>query len=224
MATWNELFLNKENIQTIPQIEIYKFIKKSEGAFEERPLKIWDQCCGGGRHVILTAQMGHMAYGSDVSENGISHLSGWLKEENLNARLKIADMTNNPWPDEKFHGVTCWNALHHNVISNIRKAVDIIYDNTIENGMFIANLMSTKSGSFGKGEEIEKNTFIPRQGIDGCSMHHYFDEAEIRDVFKEWNILILAEQLMNYIETEPEFYRTNPFPWTKWQLLVQKGG
>jgi len=69
---------------------------------------------------------------------------------------------------------------------------------------------------------IEKNTFIPHQGFDGCSMHHYFDEQEIRDVFKQWKIIILAEKLVNYIETEPEFYKTNPFPYTKWQLLVQK--
>lgn len=206
----------------LPQLEVYKFIKKLEGIFNQQPLKIWDQCCGGGRHVIITAKIGHQAYGSDVSENGILHLSDWLKNENLNAELKISDMTNNPWQGEKFHGVICWDALHHNVIGNIKKAVEIIYENTIENGMFIANLISTKSDGFGKGDEIEKNTFIPNEGFDGCLMHHYFDEQEIRDVFKKWNIIILAEKVVNYIETEPEFYKTNPFPYTKWQLLVQK--
>lgn len=37
MADWNELFLNNKNINLIPQLEVYKFIKKIEGIFAVRP-------------------------------------------------------------------------------------------------------------------------------------------------------------------------------------------
>ena len=73
MATWNELFMDEKFIAALPQPEVYKFVKVLEGIFTDRPLSIWDFCCGAGRHTVLISQMGHNAYGSDISENGIKH-------------------------------------------------------------------------------------------------------------------------------------------------------
>ncbi|ADN35218.1 hypothetical protein Mpet_0444 [Methanolacinia petrolearia DSM 11571] len=42
MATWNELFLDDKYIETLPQPEVYKFIKMLEGAFPDETLSIWD--------------------------------------------------------------------------------------------------------------------------------------------------------------------------------------
>lgn len=59
MADWNELFLDNKNINVILQQEVYKFIKKIEGIFTERPLSIWDLCCGAERHTVLASKMGN---------------------------------------------------------------------------------------------------------------------------------------------------------------------
>ena len=61
MPSWNELFLDKKNILDFPQNEVHKFLKKimdefginSEGYESLKNLKIWDQCCGAGRHEIF---------------------------------------------------------------------------------------------------------------------------------------------------------------------------
>jgi len=82
--------------------------------------------------------------------------------------------------------------------------------------------MSTKSGSFGKGTEIEPGTFVNDSGLEAGVPHHYFDEAGIRELFAGWRFLILSEQVNTYIETEAGFYKTNPFPYTKWNIIVQK--
>lgn len=222
MADWNELFLDNKNINIIPQQEVYKFIKKIEGIFTERPLLIWDLCCGAGRHTILVSKMGHSIYGSDVSVNGINHTRKWLRSENLKAELAVSDMTVFPWNNLKFHGVICWDALHHNNIANIKKAVDIIYDNMIDGGMFMLTLLSTKGGAYGKGVKIEKNTFVRDDGEEAGVPHHYFDEAEIRDLFRRWKIVYLIEQISDYIEVEPNYYETNPFSYTKWEIIVEK--
>lgn len=222
MANWNELFLNKKYINTIPQQEVYKFIKKLEGIFTERPLLIWDLCCGAGRHTVLISKMGHNVYGSDISENGINHTRKWLNSEGLKAELEVSDMTVFPWDGLKFHGVICWDALHHNTIANIKKTVDIIYDNMRDRGMFMVTLLSTKGGAYGKGIEIEENTFVRDDGEEAGVPHHYFDETEIRLLFKEWKIVYLVEQISNYIEIEPNYYETNPFPYTKWGVIVKK--
>lgn len=54
------------------------------------------------------AQMGHKVYGSDVEENGIIHAKEWLRNNDLNAELKVSDMTNYPFDNIKFHGVVSW--------------------------------------------------------------------------------------------------------------------
>jgi cyclopropane fatty-acyl-phospholipid synthase-like methyltransferase len=222
MATWNELFLNEEFISALPQPEVYKFIKILEGIFTDRPLTIWDFCCGAGRHTVLISQMGHNAYGSDISENGIIHTQKWLERNELMANLKVADMTDNPFTGLNFDGAISWDALHHNTISNINKAVDVVYENLCVGGMFMVSLLSTKAGRADlRGKEIEKNTFIREDGPEAGVPHHYFDEQGIRDLFRKWKIVSLVGIDVAYIE-ENIFHSINPFPYTKWNIIVQK--
>jgi SAM-dependent methyltransferase len=222
MATWNELFLNEKFIAALPQPEVYKFVKVLEGIFPDRPLSIWDFCCGAGRHTVLISQMGHNAYGSDISENGISHTQKWLGSNGLKATLKVADMTDSLFTGMNFHGAVSWDALHHNTIDNINKAVENIYESLCEGGMFMASLLSTKSGKKElRGKEIENNTFVNENGPEAGVPHHYFDEQGIRELFKKWQIISLADVDVTYIE-ENIHYLSNPFPYTKWNVIVKK--
>jgi ubiquinone/menaquinone biosynthesis C-methylase UbiE len=221
MATWNELFLDEKFIAFLPQPEVHKFIKILERIFPERPLSIWDLCCGAGRHTVLISQMGHNAFGSDISENGIDYTQKWLNNNGLTATLKVADMTDNPFAGSSFHGAISWDALHHNTISNIKKAVSNVYENLCAGGMFMVSLLSTKGGAFHMGKEIEKNTFVDEDGIEAGVPHHFFDEQGIRDLFSKWKIVSLAEVVTTYIETEID-YLGNPFPYTKWNVIAQK--
>jgi hypothetical protein len=128
----------------------------------------------------------------------------------------------NPWKRHDFNGVFCWDALHHNTIEKIRTTVNIVHDSLTIGGLFLVSLLSTKSGHHYKGLQIEHNTYIEDDGFESGVPHHYFDEVGIRALFKDWKILILAEIEVNYIETENEFYKNNPFPYTKWNMLVMK--
>jgi 2-polyprenyl-3-methyl-5-hydroxy-6-metoxy-1,4-benzoquinol methylase len=222
MPTWNELFLDKEHIKVSPQTEIIQFIHNVKMAFPDQKTKIWDQCCGGGRHTIAASKLGCDVYSTDVAFNGISNLEKWLKIENLHAICKIADMTEMPWPADNFHGVMCWDALHHNTIENIRIAVNNIHQSLVTNGFFICTLISTKSGSATKGKEVEKNTFVDDKGNEAGVLHHYFNEEEILNLFADWKKIVLAEKIVRYLETSEQFYKTNPFAYTKWELYLQK--
>lgn len=222
MATWNELFLNEKFIAALPQPEVYKFVKIIEGVFPDRPLSIWDFCCGAGRHTVLISQMGHKVCGSDISENGINHTQKWLESNGLKASLKVADMTDNLFTGMNFHGAVSWDALHHNTIDNINKAVENVYESLCEGGMFMVTLLNTKSGRADlRGKEIEKNTFVREDGPEAGVPHHYFDEIGIRELFQKWKIVSLVDIVVNYID-ESIIYLNNPFPYTKWNVIVQK--
>lgn len=222
MATWNELFLDEKFIAALPQPEVYKFVKYLEEVFPDRPLSIWDFCCGAGRHTVLVSQMGHKAFGSDISENGINHTRKWLESKDLEATLKVADMTESLFKGMNFHGAMSWDAIHHNTLDNIKKAVDNVYDSLCDGGMFMMSLLSTSSGRVGlRGNEIEKNTFVMENGSEAGVPHHYFDEQEIREVFGKWKIVSLVEIVTTYIQSDIH-YLSNPFPYTKWNVIVKK--
>lgn len=222
MATWNELFTNEKHREMIPEPEVYKFVVSLEKLFSERPLRLWDVCCGAGRHTVLMARLGHEVYASDNAPNAIDLIREWLAEINLQAKVELADMTICPWPEVTFHGVISWNALYHNTLDNIHKAIDEIYSRLVPGGLFMGTFKSTKADLYGRGQEIEPDTFILDRGSEKGVLHHYFDEAGIRNLFKEWELISLAEQIITYIERGDNFLDYNPFPYTAWGILARK--
>jgi SAM-dependent methyltransferase len=222
MATWNELFSDEKYRFKAAESEIQRFVVLLEKLFSERPLRIWDICCGTGRHTVLIAGLGHKAYASDIALNAIQLAQEWLAQFNLKAEVQLADMTTCPWKKVNFHGVIAWNALGHNTIEKIHKSIKVINNQLVPGGWFIGTFKSTKSDSYGTGRQIEPNTFFPELVDDDEEIHHYFDEKEIRELFKNWEIISLAEQVITYVEKGENFLEYNPFRYTNWAVLAKK--
>ncbi|MGE5558601.1 MAG: class I SAM-dependent methyltransferase [Bacillota bacterium] len=224
MADWSKSFSDKKYIALIPQPEAYYFIKAMENLFGTNPLDIWDLCCGAGRHTVLISKMGHRAYGSDFSENAVEHARKWLEDEGLNAELAVAGMTEQPWGSIRFHAVIAWDALHHDTLDRIKKTVGIVYDSLTNGGAFMVSLLSTKDRAYKKGLEIEENTFIWEDGAEAGVPRHYFDESAIRSLFAKWELISLVEYAATYVQREPDYFKPNPFPDTKWGVIAKKRG
>lgn len=222
MATWNELFLSDEHIKAFPETAVMNFLVYLNKTFSEKPLWVWDLCCGGGRHTVAAASLGFRIYASDNAENGIQHTKQWLAQTGLSATCQVADMTQCPWPDQRFHGIICWDAINHNVLSAIRHTINMIQEHLVPGGFFLATLKSTKADGYGNGKEIEPQTFVPETGCEAGVPHHYFDEEGIHTLFAKWEILILTEQLMTYKERGHESVKFNPFPYTTWGILARR--
>jgi len=222
MADWNELFANEKNIERIPDSAVYRFADTLEELIEKRPLRIWDLCCGAGRHTVALARMGHKVYASDNSNNALFLTHKWLEEIDLHAVFEQSDMTVCPWPDITFHGVISWDALHHNTLDNIKKAVNEVHKFLIPGGLFLGTLKSTKADSYGLGKQIEPNTYVPDAGCEQGIPHHFFDEAAILNLFEGWEFISLAEQIMNYTQRRDNFFDCNPFSYTRWCILARK--
>jgi ubiquinone/menaquinone biosynthesis C-methylase UbiE len=222
MNSWNELFLDDKNRAKVPASEVHKFVLVLEKLFPERPLNLWDLCCGAGRHTILMAQLGHHIYASDIAPNAVELTRKWLDKVNLKATLAVEDMTICPWPEVKFHGIICWGSLPHNTLANIKKTIDMIYRQLAPGGLFLGTVKSTKADSYGQGKLVEPNTFIPDEGKEKGIVHHFTDEAEVRELFQKWELISLVEQVMTYAERGENFLEYNPFPFTNWGILAKK--
>jgi SAM-dependent methyltransferase len=222
VATWNELFERGDAIARFPAREVQDFVSLLERTFPERPLRVWDLCCGAGRHTVAIAGRGHEVFASDASERGIALTGEWLEEAGLSARTAVADMTECPWPDTTFHGVVTWDAIHHNTLTNILRAFEHARERLVEGGLFLATVKSTKADLFGEGTEIEPGTFVLESGWESGVPHHYFDEAGVREAFARWELLSLVEIRCDYRERCDDFMSVNPFRYTKWGVLARK--
>ena len=221
MTKLDTYFADESDIARIPQGEVYEFVADLEKCFSERPLRLWDLCCGAGRNTIALARLGHEVYASDGSRKGIDLTRQWVTDAGLSAKTAIAEMTVCPWKDISFHGVVSWDSLHHNTIDNITKAVEEVRRHLVPKGMFMANVMSVKSmGHHSTGREIEPHTFV-NDGHEAGIPHHFFDEDELRHLLDAWEILVLAEQVVTYKERSEETPRINPFSYTFWGFVAR---
>ena len=224
MDKWDNYFADEGDIARIPQIEVYEFIADLEKHFSERPLRIWDMCCGAGRHTVALARIGHEVYASDGSAKAIDLTRQWVEEAGLMATTSIAEMTACPFKDISFHGVVSWDSLHHNTIDNIKKTVEEVRRNMAPNGLFMANVMSVSSmaGHHGTGREIEPYTFVNDDGHEAGIPHHFFDEDRLRSLLEAWEIVVMAEQVVSYKETSKDTPRINPFAYSFWGFVVRR--
>lgn len=224
MATWNELYARGELIPLFPERAVGEFVGLLERRFSERPLRLWDLCCGAGRHTVSMAELGHRVYGSDGAPCGLELARRLVAGRGLDAELAVADMTVCPWDDTTFHGVVSWGALHHNTLDGIQEALSVASGRLLPGGMLLCTLKSRKADSFGSGEEIEPNTFVQDVGPEAGVPHHYFDEEEIRWMLREWEVLALVERVCDYRVRCDDFLGVNPFDYTVWGVLARKTG
>jgi SAM-dependent methyltransferase len=224
MPTWNEIFGRGERVEEWPEGPVQRFVSLLEASFSKRPILVWDLCCGAGRHAVAIAERGHRVFASDESPNALALLRERLTRSGLVAEVAMADMSECPWSDVRFHGVLAWDALHHNVISQIRTSVDTVHQHLVPGGFFLVTLKSTKADSFGKGKEIEPGTFVQESGLESGIPHHYFDESGIRELFADWALAVLAERVCAYRERGQHFLAVNPFDYTTWCVLGRKHG
>lgn len=222
MPTWNELFATGRRVAKSPQREVLDFALRVENAFPERPLRIWDLCCGAGRHTRALAAMGHDVYASDNAPAGLDLTRALLEKHKLAAHVTLADMTVCPWADVRFHGAFCWDALHHNRLAAIAKAVATVRERLLPGGLFMATIISTKSVSFGRGQELEPGTFVRDDGHESGVPHHFFDEGAIRALFASWEIVILVDRVMSYLERDPATPGDGLFGHTNWGVLTRR--
>jgi len=174
---WENLYKEKGEIYTdiTPPVEEHvKIFKKRKYA------KILDLGCGTGRHSIFLAQKGFRVYASDISKTGVAITKKKAKSLNLNMKFKVFDMKKIPYPANYFDAVICIFTLGHGLLKDNKKTIDEIYRILKQRGMLVTEFMSVKDKTYGKGKEVEKNTFLGSMEEDKHILHHYFSKDEIK--------------------------------------------
>lgn len=167
--------------------------------------KVLDLGCGAGRHVYFMASENIDTYGTDISKDGIEYTKKLLRDNGLNAELKVAAADNIPYEDNYFDGIISHGVLVYCRTNEIRNAAKEICRVLKPNGKAFIVVRNTEDYRYGKGKEIDKNTFlIQEENENKCAfnengmMMHFFELDEVKELFKDFTKVEIDESIITH--------------------------
>jgi SAM-dependent methyltransferase len=116
------------------------------------------------------------------------------------SRFYNASVLDMSFDKDSYDAIYCFNVLHLLREEERNLFVQQCIDKVKNNGVMFFTVFSEQEDSYGRGKEVEKNTFESRPGRPA----HYFDEDDLREQFKS------TELLETGIIDEPEEHGGQP--------------
>ncbi len=195
--SWEDLHSYPRFQPKYPSDHVVRFVFANfpRDSKERKKIKILDLGCGAGCHTIFLAKEGFSVYATDISESGLRVVEKRLKENNLKAALKKADMEDQLFESNFFDGVISFGVFYYNTGLGYQKAVDELYRILKKGGIAFIFTRTIDDYRFGKGKKIEKNTFvldIKDTNEKGMAMR-FLSREEIRKIFKKFKEITIEK-------------------------------
>jgi len=210
MSNWNEIY-SQGSIHTNPSKEIIDLVPrlKAEGV-----RSVLDAGCGTGRHTEYLAQQGFDVYGIDISEQAIR-----FAESSKNGHIidyRVGTLADLPFPENSMDFILANHSLEYASDEDVRKSVGKL-DSALKSGRpFFARVASTEHPFYpATPEEIYGFSHIGFCIQKGLPVH-FFDEEELRDLFKDYHIERL-EHIAHKVD-----HKKISVPLKEWVLLGYK--
>ncbi len=140
---------------------------------------------GYGRNTKLFSSNGIKTAGIEISEIAYNLTQIFDPKSDIT----LGSVYDLPLITQKYDAIYCFNVLHlfteKNRFNVLKFCADIVKPQAI---LFFV-VFSDEEATFGKGKEIEPNTFESKPGRPV----HYFSEADLKSQFQEFNILELGQ-------------------------------
>lgn len=190
---------------------------------------VLDVGCGVGRHVLYLCERGFRLSGVDISPTGIKVTADACAERQFSFDGRVSDMTTLPWQAETFDAALSTSTIHHHIRADIVRALAEVWRVLKPGGLLLVDFPCTDARDYqrqrelvaaGEITEVEPNTFVDvrpqSDDDDGFLPHHYCDEADLRDLLREFEIVKLWADLR---EAPPEY---GPGMVGKWVVYGRK--
>ncbi|MDH5461793.1 MAG: class I SAM-dependent methyltransferase [Candidatus Bathyarchaeota archaeon] len=186
------------------------FVVETLHAFNSHKFRdVLDLGCGVGRHCVYLAENGFEVVGLDVSVSALRTAKEWIRKKKLaNVNFLRGSMTDLPLGDNCFDAVICVSVLHHAIKGQILRAVDEIHRVLRGNGLFLTNLVSVEDYRYGKGKEVEADTFTVLEDFEDSrfeELHHFFTREEVLQLLARFS-RIDVKPLVGGREHQPHHY------------------
>lgn len=182
------------------------------GDVKRKVNRVLDAGCGNGSHVVFFAEQGFDVYGIDISKEAIEIANAWLTRSGLKANLKVGDIGNLPFEDAYFDVVISYGVLDHITFSEAKKALQEIKGVSAKGAYIYITLRSIEDSEYGRGQEVEKNTFILQEGYERGVIQHFFDLEEIEELlqgFRIFDIELHEQRFPNIYTVDKAFLQSS---------------
>jgi ubiquinone/menaquinone biosynthesis C-methylase UbiE len=139
--------------------------------------------CGDGKTAIAMVETGLNVVGLDLSMTALTTLKKRTDSNNL--CLVQGNAIELPFKEGSFDSVAAVHFIDHFLLSDRHKVVREIDRVLAADGAIIGRFFSREDMRFGKGKQIEPNTFLRENGV----FNHYFIEDEILDLFSGYSVM-----------------------------------
>jgi len=196
---WDKIYKTQGEVQSdvLPTVRVATDVFKKYGC-----KSVMDLGCGTGRHSIYLAQQGFKVYATDISETGLEITK--LKAEKLNLdniEFKKHDMRDITFETNSFDGVLCVWTTGHGSLEDSRKNVNEIYRVLKPNGVVVIDYVSKDDANYGKGKEIENDTFIDNVEGEENIPHHYSTIEELKELYSSFSEVNITPKDYNFSDT-----------------------
>jgi len=93
-----------------------------------------------------------------------------------------------PFEDAFFEAVISTQVIHHATLATIKVIIQEI-ERVLKRQGFVFITVPSLRNQGTRFEQIEPNTFIPLDGVEKGLPHHYFTPEELREVFRDFDVL-----------------------------------
>ncbi|MCL4267825.1 MAG: methyltransferase domain-containing protein [Anaerolineae bacterium] len=169
---------------------------------------ILDVGCGVGRHLVYLGGRGFRVAGVDISPGGVRLAVAACAERHIAADVRASDMTTLPWADMTFDAALSTSAIHHQLRVGMVQTLAETWRVLKPGGLLLVDFPCTDTLVYqqlrrrvaaGELTEVEPATFVDegpvREGDDEYLPHHFCDEADARDLLRDFEIIRLWADL-----------------------------
>lgn len=190
---WEKIYRTK-TWGKYPTEDLIRFISKNYYRYENRKtIRMLDLGCGFGSATWYLCKEGFNVHAVDGSSTAIALLQKRLAEESLQAELKVADISQLPYPDNHFDCVVDLVCLMCNDFKNATKIVAEVVRVLKKGGRFFSYNPRVGCWGDGIGQYIAKNTF--KDAEHGPFAHmgvvRFTSEEEIQELYSPFSHLLI---------------------------------
>lgn len=185
------------------QIKFDEWLNDFDEIINNCKTPILDLGCGSGNNTLYLINNNKKVIAADLSSNAITNIIKNFPEIYDTKCFNMLDGF--PFKDNSFEVIIADLSLHYFKKQDTEKIVKDLKRILCKNGYLIIRVNSINDVNHGAGQglEIEKHLFQTEDG----RLKRFFDENDIREIFKNFNIIYLTEEIMTRYKLEKRLFR-----------------
>jgi SAM-dependent methyltransferase len=200
-AHWDRLHENPRFRPVYPNENVVRFLISNAPRVKKTPLaRLLDIGIGAGRHLKLASELGFVPYGIDLSFVGLQHADRWLSDLDVHPYLAQASMNSLPFADSSFDFVLSYGVFYYGTVHEMKQSIREAHRVLADAGKLFVVLRTTQDYRFGKGVELDRNTFQLKieETNEYDTVQHFLTKEDIAAYFAPFSCI-------SYEKTETTF-------------------